>query len=299
MTTVFLDTNAVNNPSANSYLFGRYEQLGELAKLAKLVVPKIVTEEVFQHKLEAFEAEKNQLAKSIVLKTKFPEFDPRAEQYPFSLDGLIEKQRETLDFEVADFSDADGFMERFRERALKNEPPFETKTDKGFKDAMVAETIIEYRKAHPEEKIYFLVHDNRLAKFFDSNKEFGVTTFFEYAALMDFLRAEAEKTRASAVVSNMLYNYDFRQREFIESIGAIRDWTTRMQDNLTAAGTVISRPLADLSTSLQSAFKIAKLAYPNPPKITEPWDSVVEQLQRISDQVKNDYGFLQNPRDVV
>lgn len=299
MAIVFLDTNMIDNPSVNPYLFGRYRQLVELAKLAKLVVPKIVTEEVFQHKLETFETEKSQLAKSIILKTKFPEFNPRAEQYPFSLDGLIEKQRETLDFEVADFSDADGFMERFRERALKNEPPFEAETDKGFKDAMVAETIIEYRKAHPEEKIYFLVHDNRLAKFFDDNKEFGVTTFFEYAALMDFLRTEAEKTRASAVTSNMLYNHDFRQREFIESIEAIRDWTMRMQDNLTAAGTVISQPLADLSMSLQSAFGTAKLAYPNLAKITEPWNPVVEQLKRISDQVKNDYNFSQNPHDVV
>jgi len=299
MTTVFLDTNAVNNPSVNSYLFGRYEQLGELTKLAKLVVPRIVIEEIFQHKLESFEAEKSQLAKSIILRTKFPEFDPRAEQYPFSLNGLIEKQRETLNFEVADFSDADGFMKRFRERALKNGPPFEAETDKGFKDAMVAETIIEYRKAHPEEKIYFLVRDKRLAKFFDDNKEFGVTTFFEYAALMDFLRTEAEKTRASAVTSNMLYNHDFRQREFIESIEAIRDWTTRMQDDLTAAGTVISQPLADLSMSLQSVFGTAKLVYPNLAKITEPWNSVVEEMKRLSEQSKDNYGLLSNPYDIV
>lgn len=299
MKTVFLDTNVVDNPSAGKHLLGRYRQLVELSALAQIAVARITLEEIFQHKREAFEKEKAMLAKSELLKNKYPDFDPKAEKYPYTLEDLINEQQKGLSFAVADFSNTNAFIHRFRELAVKKQPPFEAETDKGFKDSMIAETIIEYKEAHPEEEVYFLVEDKRLAKFFDKNVEYKVTTFYNFSALIEFLKTEAKKTKSSNIASNIIYNYDFKQRELAESLETIRDWATKVQTDLTVAGTVISQPLVDLSSRLHSTIKNATdLVCPDYNKTTNTVNLFAEQMKKVAEQMKDIYGSPLHPYDI-
>jgi len=76
-------------------------------------------------------------------------------------------------------------LERIKNLCLENNPPFEEGTDKGFKDAYLYLTILEYLENNGEN-IYLVTKDERLKQSFDGNgRVIVVKNFAEFEEMSD------------------------------------------------------------------------------------------------------------------
>lgn len=166
---VFIDTNIVNNPTPVGGLFGNAKRLECFEDRIDIIIPKIVLDELMEHKRKAFELEKEQLLsnklidrvadRNTIAKLKFCEpcvlFD------------------EDIVFSTEDINNKEKFFDWSRKLALQNKAPFENKSDKGYKDSIVAFTIDEYLSRNPEVKkpIILVSADGRLGEYFQERND--------------------------------------------------------------------------------------------------------------------------------
>lgn len=163
---VFLDTNSINNPSLVTF-FGKTNELKKNASRVDFVLPRIVYNELIEHKRREFEKSLLQLQRSPLL--------PRIVEPTINFEGISFEQIISeleaecpVDFSIASLSNKEAIFDNICSLAIRNEAPFEKGTDKGFKDACIAYTILEYADSHPEaDSIFLISHDSRLKDFFD------------------------------------------------------------------------------------------------------------------------------------
>lgn len=63
---VFVDTNVVDGDKSFNHLLGNRRKLTELAKSADLVIPKVVIDELINHKLHIYQSEKATSLKTLL-----------------------------------------------------------------------------------------------------------------------------------------------------------------------------------------------------------------------------------------
>ncbi len=136
MEKVIFDTNFVRNTKPRQFLGGRVE-LEKFAKVAELVFPDIVIEEIKNQKRGRLEKNKTSFLSNPFHWLKNLDFD---ETKNFDIESHLSELEgnETLEYSVIKLSDT-SVLEQMKEMALKKLPPFEAgdNTDKGFKDACI------------------------------------------------------------------------------------------------------------------------------------------------------------------
>jgi hypothetical protein len=87
---------------------------------------------------------------------------------------------ETIPFEVIDLKNND-VLPQIKELALNKKPPFEGKdnTDKGFKDALIYFSVLEYLQEIPNKNIFVCVKDGRLKEAFNKHHNIVVVENYE------------------------------------------------------------------------------------------------------------------------
>lgn len=80
---------------------------------------------------------------------------------------------ENIVFNTEDIDDREGFFEWSRKLALQNKAPFENKSDKGFKDSIIAFTIDEYLNHNPNVRkpVILVSTDGRLGEYFQDRDD--------------------------------------------------------------------------------------------------------------------------------
>ena len=253
MINIFIDTNI---------LFSKNEKLDEVGFLQKLqeiiddievndiytevkiLLPRMVINELFQQQLDIYEDWKKQLEKVKMPNLKFDK-DFMYEEY------LTEAFKTTLKrlkkgmviVDVVDFPKSDK-LDNIISRALKKEPPFEGKdkhSDKGFKDVIIWETIKEFKEKHINDIIIFYCNDNLLAsnelkkEFYN---EFRDDIYIEQKdKLMDRLSLLCKKSEIIKTFSSQL-------KERIQKCmtqNNIRFYDMLMQDNIWNDGDEITQ----------------------------------------------------------
>lgn len=166
---VFIDTNIIDNPTPAGGLFGSSKKLKCLEKRVDLIIPKIVQDELLEHKRRAFEKSKGRLLNSKILEQVVSR--EKVESLEFCPPCVL--LEEDVIFSTEDINDREEFYEWSRNLAIKNEAPFENESDKGIKDAMVAFTIDEYLRNNPdiEQPIILVSDDARLGEYFQERKD--------------------------------------------------------------------------------------------------------------------------------
>jgi len=165
MKKVIFDTNFIRNTEAKHFLGGRSE-LEKFARVAELVFPDIVIEEIKNQKRKNLE--KN---KSSFLSNPFHWLRnlDRDDTQNFDIESHIAEleTNETLKYSVIKLTDY-SVLEQMKELALKKLPPFEAgdNTDKGFKDACIYFTTLEYLQSIPDKMIFVCCKDERLQEAF-------------------------------------------------------------------------------------------------------------------------------------
>lgn len=169
---IFIDTNVINNKKPYGGLFGNTKLLSEIEAHAEIFIPKIVKQEILEHKRRAFEAEKQALIGNQLFAKLFAS-DPKMlaiiqEEQFCEPCALLDEEIAFTEVEISDWSK---FIEEMLPLALRHQAPFDKDSDKGFKDAMVAYTIQEYLDKNPQLKcpIFFVTSDARLGEYFQNN----------------------------------------------------------------------------------------------------------------------------------
>ncbi|WP_031546408.1 PIN domain-containing protein [Salinicoccus luteus] len=146
-----------------------------LIELVVLVVPDIALEELRRQYIETYDSNVIKI-QNIIKNTELPgieiERDEMFDVEKYTLTAL-EKIRETLANEYAILTNMSMYSASFHslvDRALEKRSPFEAKkgqSDKGFKDAILWENIIDYKKNHLNYEIMLFSKD----KDFDQSLE--------------------------------------------------------------------------------------------------------------------------------
>ena len=176
MIAVFIDSN--NLFSSNSFDFTKiwsHEKLDQYIEVIesadlyehfKIIIPSIVFSELHRQQTEKYRAKSEEIKK-----LKFPawkvEYVLDAQDYKVWIEKkhaqyLEHGKRGMVDCEIAEVP-LDCFKDVI-DRALEKKAPFEgkdKKSDKGFKDALIWETIIDYKRQHPEENIVWITQDKQ------------------------------------------------------------------------------------------------------------------------------------------
>ncbi len=128
-----------------------------------ILIPELVLAEISQHQMEGHKAHVE-----VLKSTKLPawEFDYDSAGYSGWLkeshDHLREKAKiGMVPLRFISVSDEDG-LGRIIKRVLRKAPPFSCakgESDKGFKDAVIWESVLEYKEAHPNEQIILVSKD--------------------------------------------------------------------------------------------------------------------------------------------
>ena len=176
MEKVIFDTNIVDNSDAHIF-FGSRNDLTKYKQYAELIFPDMVIEEIKNHIRQKLKKNKNIFLTNPFHWIKSLNIE-ETEQFDIELhiNELIKK--ETFTFEVIELTDYSCLAE-MKYLALKNLPPFEENIDKGFKDAFIYFTVLEYLQKIEDDYIYFVTDDKRLQLAFKNNPNVIVIETFD------------------------------------------------------------------------------------------------------------------------
>lgn len=175
MISVFVDTNILycKNEVFDEVWFVKKLQdiigdieVNDIYSEVKILLPKMVINELYQQQLEAYESIRRQFAKIRMPNLQFnAEFDYGNYLMEIYKREIKDIQQGIVKVEIIDFPD-NSKLEQIIDRAIKKIPPFEGKdkqSDKGFKDVIIWETIKEYKHKHVNDIVIFYCNDNLVA----------------------------------------------------------------------------------------------------------------------------------------
>jgi rRNA-processing protein FCF1 len=178
MEKVIFDTNFIRNTEPKQFLGGRSE-LEKFSKVTELVFPDIVIEEIKNQKRKNLESKKDSFLKNPFHWLRELDHD-KTKNFDIEAHLTALEDNETLEYAVITLSDY-SVLEQMKELALKKLPPFEAtdNTDKGFKDACIYFTALEYLQSIPDKLIFVCCKDGRLKEAFKKHPNIIVIESFE------------------------------------------------------------------------------------------------------------------------
>jgi rRNA-processing protein FCF1 len=175
---VIFDTNIVHNTDANKFLGGRAE-LERFLQDADIVIPETVIQEIKRQKRRKLTSNKDKFLTNPFHKlVGVNEDDTKA----FSIENYIQKliDDEDIPFETIDLKD-NNVLPQIKELALHKRAPFESgeNTDKGFKDALIYFSVLEYLQEIPNKNVFVCAKDGRLKEALNNHQNIVVVETYE------------------------------------------------------------------------------------------------------------------------
>jgi rRNA-processing protein FCF1 len=175
---VFLDTNLINNKEINNFLGGR-EALDKLSKVADILIPAIVLDEIKQHKNKWISDKVAALKENPIFKLLKYQLNRATSLKVETVVSRLERD-EAIKFSRVELSNSNILLD-IANLAVNHLPPFEQGSDKGFKDAIIYFTILQYVEAHPSETVNVITNDEMLLRALRSHRQIQVfSDFREY-----------------------------------------------------------------------------------------------------------------------
>lgn len=171
---VIVDTNLARNENSFSQLLGFRSQLERISAGARLMIPKVVIDEIIAQKHLAFEKEVATLKRSGVL--KLAEFSCEILD-DLAFDDISNKIRndKSVDYDLLPLPPADSIFPQLYDWAIAHSAPFDEKSDKGFKDACIVASIEYFIEHHGiDEEIVLCTDDGRMASYFEHRSDVRV-----------------------------------------------------------------------------------------------------------------------------
>ncbi len=175
---VIFDTNIVHNTDANNFLGGRSE-LERFLQDADIVIPETVIEEIKRQKRKKLVANKDKF-----LTNPFHKLIGVDENITktFSIEEYIQRlmDDEEIPFEIIELKD-NNVLPQIKALAINKQPPFESSdnTDKGFKDALIYFSVLEYLQEIPNKNIFVCAKDGLLKEALNNHQNIIVVENYE------------------------------------------------------------------------------------------------------------------------
>jgi len=175
---VIFDTNIVHNTDANKFLGGRAE-LELFLQDADIVIPETVIQEIKRQKRKKLTSNKDRFLTNPFHKLIGVNED---ETKAFSIEAYIQKlmDDEDIPFEIIDLKD-NNVLPQIKELAIHKRAPFESaeNTDKGFKDALIYFSVLEYLQEIPNKNVFVCAKDDRLKEALNNHYNIIVVETYE------------------------------------------------------------------------------------------------------------------------
>lgn len=226
---VIFDTNTIRNTEINTFFGGRKE-LELFVQDADIIIPFTVVEEIKRQKRVALKSKKDSFISNPFHKLRgVNEEDTKS----FDIDAYIQKliNEETIPFEIIDLK-SNEVLPLIKELAILKKPPFEEAdgTDKGFKDALIYFSVLEYLLEVPNKYVFVCAKDNRLGEAFKNNpnvivikdynefKQHSISQFFD-DYFIEKVNEELEITIVKDNIKEYWYNINDNKVVLIEFEG--------------------------------------------------------------------------------
>ena len=172
---VIFDTNFLYNKKATSF-FGNKDELTQFEKIADIIIPEIVIEELESKYARSFQQEKEKFFNTLL--PNLIEHNTNDVVVVSKIKEIIDK--ETIFYQVIKLENFD-ILPEMKRLALDKLPPFEPSdgTDKGFEDAYIYFTILEYLQNIPDKYVFVCVKDKRFKKAFDNHANIYVIESYQ------------------------------------------------------------------------------------------------------------------------
>ncbi len=160
MEKVIFDTNKLRDkdPSLKEFFWNRSE-LEKFSKIAEVVISNMALWELSRQKNKTLESKRDSFLNNPfhwlrwINEEETRDFDHKAH-----IESL--KNSESIKFTEIDISDTSVLL-KIRDLSLENMPPFEDNSDKGFKDAYIYFTILEYLQKVSDKYVFVCTSDTR------------------------------------------------------------------------------------------------------------------------------------------
>ena len=175
------DTNNCNNPEFNDY-FGSSEELKELSFHAKILFPEIVIKEIHKHKKAKMDKIQSDVISSLktledfegLLDIKILDSVARDNQTKidaaitdFDIENKIKTLLEKVEFQYEILWMKMISYQEVLDMAFKQSPPFHKDSPKGFMDACIFASTMNYIKENADKTVVVVTSDNRLKGAFE------------------------------------------------------------------------------------------------------------------------------------
>lgn len=213
---VIFDTNVVRNADTNNFLGGR-DILERFINDADIVIPDTVIQEIKRQKRSALLSNKSKFLDNPFHKLIGVD---EANTKSFDVDNYIQKllENETIPFEMIDLKDH-SVLPKIKELAIHKRAPFEAgdNTDKGFKDALIYFTILEYLQEIPNKYVFVYAKDLRfkealanhpniiVIESYEDFKKHGLSQFYD-PYFIEQINAELGITSTKENIKEYWYN---------------------------------------------------------------------------------------------
>lgn len=174
MIDIVLDTNLLKSGSTDFTIVQFITKVNDILdeiesndwyEEVRVVIPQIVVDELFEHQKKAYH-DKFASIKSC----KFPTFEVKAhENYDAWLSSMFEQALSELKTRIAKCViipyPSNAVLPKIIQRAIAKIAPFEGKekeSDKGFKDVIIWESTLEYKRLHPVDTIVLCSRDGKV-----------------------------------------------------------------------------------------------------------------------------------------
>ena len=174
MVGIVIDTNIINSGSNNFMIAQFSSKLDDIIRAlestdnyqeVKILLPKIVIQELYQHQLSNYQKRVDSLKGLKIPGLDYTqENDYPAMQTRFFAETITNLTTRALQTEIIDYP-KDSVLPNIIERALLKRAPFEGEykvSDKVFKDVILWESILEYKRQHHNDTLILFTSDIRL-----------------------------------------------------------------------------------------------------------------------------------------
>lgn len=174
---VIFDTNSIRSADSVADFLGGRSELERFLKVSEIIIPEIVIEEIKNQKKKHLISKRDSfLSNPFHLLRKIDENKTKN----FDIEEWISQLAgdESVPYSVISLT-SDNVLEEIKRLCLGNLPPFEEKSDKGFKDAYIYFTILEYLDSCNDENVFVVTKDDRLKIAFEGNARVTVVKNFD------------------------------------------------------------------------------------------------------------------------
>ena len=217
---IIIDTNKCRNTGMDNFLGNKEELQKFIEDGCEIILPKIVLSELKQQKKIEYKEELNNFINNKFFNNEDANFEKiKLEEFDNIIENQIQDEQGKYYSIIYEITCVDEFYKEMTQKAVLKEAPFDTKSDKGFKDSIVAwcvkEVVDKYNRT-----VFLLTKDNRLSQYFvDKDKVKIIESYSEYKKIV--LQVENK---------NLIDNTTIIEKLNIDQADIIKGWYSLNND---------------------------------------------------------------------